>query len=455
LFSPHWELQLGWTGGFWVGSLWRLYARSHDPEDLRRANAWNQGILGEEGVDNHDRGFVYYNSSAMGYERAGNLTYLTSATKAAEQLAWMFNAEGTGLIPIYTASGISIIDTMMNLPILWWHHERIGDKPHLYEVAVSHSERTRREFIRPDGSTWQSVHFNRTTGAAESRETRQGLDNGEDSTWSRGQAWAMYGFSEAWRATQNPDFLAAADKVSEFYLSHQPEDRVPWFDFSPRIFDDPRGHLKDSSAAAIAAAGLLNLAEIHPDLARKTWYRDEAESITQSLIVNYLAPFGENDGSVPGMLLHGCWYWKQPERRDSELIWGTYYLLDALQRLLTLPEIHSVRLVNLDTGSDQIKVGDPFQIETQVSAHRLAYTRLVADLSQLGGGTETEPTRFDQSTGKAVWSGLRLQSSPTGSLVVRLRLTDGLGRHVERSLDVNVVTAVGNWADHIPAGGDQ
>ena len=240
-----------------------------------------------------------------------------------------------------------------------------------------------------------------------------------------------------------------------YALTHQPEDRVPWFDFSPRIFDDPQGHLKDSSAASIAAAGLLHLAEAHPDHAKKSRYRDEAEAIVRSLIENYLAPFGQEDVSAPGMLLHGCWYWKLPERRDGELIWGTYYLLDALQRLLTLPVIRNVTVTNLSTGTDRVTPGEPFQIEAQVSAHRLAYAQVTADLSPLGGGSETGPTRFDRTTGTATWSGLRLESSPTESLVVKLHMTDGLDRHVERPVELKIETLVENWMDHIPVGADR
>ena len=197
IFSPKWDLRLGWTGGFWVGSLWKMYSRTGEPEFTEFANAWNEIILGEEKVDNHDRGFVYYNSSSLGYEITGNPLYLQSAREASEQLVWIYDYGGTGLIPIFTSSQVSIIDTMMNLQVLWWMGQFEDANPRFYEVALAHAEKTQEHFIRPDGSTWQSVHFDKETGGVLSKETRQGLDHSDTSTWSRGQAWAIYGFSEA------------------------------------------------------------------------------------------------------------------------------------------------------------------------------------------------------------------------------------------------------------------
>ncbi len=447
IFSPKWDLRLGWTGGFWVGSLWKMYARTGEPEFLEFANAWNETILGEEEVNNHDRGFVYYNSSSLGYEVTGNPLYLQSARKAAEQLVWMYDFGGTGLIPIYSSSQVTIIDTMMNLQVLWWMGQFEDANPRFYEVALAHAEKTRDAFIRPDGSTWQSVHFDKETGEVLSKETRQGLDHSDTSTWSRGQAWAIYGFSETARATGLESFLTASERVSDFFIDNLPPDLVPWFDFSPRIVENPNAHLKDSSAASIAAAGLLNLAEIHPDADATQRYREAAEAIVQSLITNYLAPFGDETVSVPGMLIHGCWFWGLPERRDSELIWGTYYLLDALERLIAVPEILDLRMTNLTTKNQTVSEGDRLRFEAQVSAHRLEFADVRLDLSQLGAGGGVLPNEFDRATGEAIW--IVDSAHPISSdIVVRLTLADGLGRTTERLHHVNSTSGIEHWRDY-------
>jgi len=345
--TGEWQKQNGysWTGSFWVGELWQLYGRTHDDKYRKWAELWGSKLAGQELQQNHDAGFLYYYSSALGFDLTHDAALRSSAVLGAQRLEQLFNPK-TQLIASWGVDGDdTIVDTMMNLQLLWWASDRTGDEK-WRELAKKHALRTAEWFVRADGSTFQSVHYNPGNdrqsfllhgGAIRDSElklensaapgqrvfahTHQGY--GADTTWSRGLGWALYGFSVAYAETREPKLLDAAERIADYALGNLPDDLVPWYDF-----DDQGVHFRnrDTSAAAIIAGGLLRLSTITGDASRAKHYRDTGERMVQSLIERYLTPVGDNDHTPPGVLRHGC----SVRPHDAMLIYGQYYLLEDL-----------------------------------------------------------------------------------------------------------------------------
>jgi unsaturated chondroitin disaccharide hydrolase len=214
---------------------------------------------------------------------------------------------------------------MMNLPLLWWAYKETGDELY-YDAACEHAFTTMQYFVRKDGSTYHIVEFDPNNGQVMKRGTLQGYN--DESCWSRGQAWAIYGFALAYKYSKRKEFLKTVEKLAGYYIANCPSDFVPYWDFNDSEIPNT---VKDSSAAAITASGLLDLSDVEPDKRRAEKYEEIACKILESLTMNYLT----KGKAVPGILIHGCF--DKPDSYiavDNSLIWGDYYYMEALVKLI-------------------------------------------------------------------------------------------------------------------------
>jgi unsaturated chondroitin disaccharide hydrolase len=241
-----------------------------------------------------------------------------------------------GVIPVGPQAEIAAglddvtIDCMGNLPLLWWAWKTTREE-RFKEVALSHAHRTAGWHVKADGRIIQSVHFDPRTGQVTKEETHQG--SGTGGCWTRGQAWGVYGFAAAYQATGEERFLEVADRAATYYFQRTRDGLVPFYCFDdPARPDVPR----DSSAAAIACAGLVILAEHAPDPIRRQRSRDRAEALLSAMINGYLTPRGEDDGRPRGMLVHGCYNRNAGWHTDHEVVWGDYFLMEALRAWMRL-----------------------------------------------------------------------------------------------------------------------
>jgi len=320
-----------WGSGFFPGALWWMFERTADPFWRTAAESWTWGLESQkDNTGTHDVGFIVYNSFGRGHGLTADESYRPVILTAAGSLATRYSPV-VGCTRSWNGSNfVVIIDNMMNLELLFWAARNGGDAAY-YDMALSHALKTREHHVRTDGSTYHVVEYNPSTGAVVRKRTAQGY--ADDSTWSRGQAWAVYGFTMSYRETGDPRLLETAQRTADYFLAHLPADHVPLWDFNVPSSDSRQN--RDSSAAAVAASGLLELSQYAPQAEDRDRYRQGAEDILLSLTSSaYLA----EGTSSPAVLLHGARNVPSDGDVDSGLIWGDYYFVEAMRRYQALVE---------------------------------------------------------------------------------------------------------------------
>lgn len=314
-----------WTAGFWPGLLWLVH-RDEADERLReladRCEARLDDLLADYDCLSHDIGFMWTLSAVAQWTQNGNPASKRRGLTAASHLAGRFNIQGR-FVRAWNQperTGWAIIDCLMNMPLLYWASEQTGD-PRFKMIAEAHTLMATRHFLREDGSVRHVVSFDPYTG--ERKEAFGGQGYGEHSAWARGASWGIYGWTLGYRHAGRGEFLEAARKAADFFLANLPDDRVPYWDFRLPSFE---GAPRDSSAAAIAAGGLLDLSEAVGG-ERGERYRNEALAILASLAANYAA-----DGMEEAILLHGTGNLPMNQNIDRPLIYGDFYYMEALAK---------------------------------------------------------------------------------------------------------------------------
>lgn len=316
-----------WTNGFWPGILWLAYRATGDEEYRRIAEDCEQqldGPLQEYEKLHHDNGFLWSLSAVADYKITGNPLSRRRGLIAASHLASRFNLKGRFIRAwLYEGSeGLAIIDCMMNLGLLYWASEELGD-PRYRHMAAAHSEMALKEFIREDGSVHHIVRFDPEQGHR--IEALGGQGYSPDSAWSRGSAWAIYGFAIGYRYTRDIRFMRAAQAAADYFIEQLPEDLVPPWDFRA-----PAEQIwaKDSTAAACAASGMLEMAFLLEG-EESEHYRKTGAAITESLFRHYVSSNPEEEA----LITRGTGSFPHNGEVETPIIYGDYYFLEALMKL--------------------------------------------------------------------------------------------------------------------------
>jgi len=315
-----------WTGGFWVGELWLAARVSGDRTYCEAARSWLKRL--ESRIDSQTvfRGFLFYYGAVAGAVLHGDDLATQIATRAAQSVARQFDPV-SGLIPLgreaeeahTVGDGEANIDGMLATPLMLWAAAHLGDA-NLRQVALDHAYQSAKFFIRPDGGVIQSASFDTASGEIVRRYTHKGFR--DDSVWTRAQAWAMLGYAiAASQERREAGLLEIAEKVSDWWLSRIPGDRIAYWDFdAPLTPETPR----DTSGTAIAAAALLKLAAVHPDNAKSAQYAHAGRETARALVERHLTP--------EGILADGCFDPKNGKAVANELIWGDYLLFETISQ---------------------------------------------------------------------------------------------------------------------------
>ena len=321
-----------WCDGFLPGMMWIFHQETGDPNWRTLAEKYSRPLEPrKDDREVHDLGFIFYHST---YKRWYEATVRDGSpdqslkdvvVHAGQTLALRFN-DVAGCLRSFHGPDSNFIDIMMNVGIIFYAALETNDTA-LLELAHKHCQTTRRTLVRGDGSTSHEGIFDLSTGEFLRQTTQQGYRG--DSCWSRGLAWSLYGFGTCHELTRDPTFLEVAILNADFWLSHVGDDGIAPWDFDA----PPTGKLSvdqvDTSASAIAASGLFDLARFAPNSTQRRAYLDCALNTVETLVDEFLA---DGDEGWEGILRGGVYHIHKDLGVDESVMWGEFFFVEALQK---------------------------------------------------------------------------------------------------------------------------
>ena len=320
-----------WTSGFFSGNLWQIYSLTGDVRFKEKAILWN-AFIEKEKFNNttHDMGFKVYCSFGKGLKVQDNPKYKNIIVKSAQTLVTRFDTK-IGAIRSWDHNKEFfdfpvIIDNMLNLELLFEASKISGDKK-FKNIAIQHANTTLKNHFRKDNSCYHVIDYDTISGKVKNKLTHQGFNN--ESSWARGQSWAVYGFTMAYRYTKNKEYLKQAEATAKYYINYKtlPEDGIPYWDFNDTsIPNAPR----DASSAAVMASALLELYSF----TKNETYLEFSNKVLNSLSSDkYIL----NDSvKGPFILDHSTGNWPKKDEIDQPIVYADYYFLEAIIRKKSL-----------------------------------------------------------------------------------------------------------------------
>jgi unsaturated chondroitin disaccharide hydrolase len=324
------EAWTNWCEGFLGGMMWIFADRTGDQDWRNRAEHYSLLIEERQHDTNvHDLGFVFWSTWKRWFDQTGDEAIESRVIQAGRTMGLRFNEQGKYLRS-FVAPDSCFIDIMMNVGIIFHAANRTNDRD-LLGKALDHCLTTRRYLVRGDGSTAHEGIFDVEGGEFLREATHQGWRN--DSSWARGQTWALYGFGTAYWLSGDERFLDTAQRCADFYIERTALHGVP-----PNDWEEPAPRRPyESSAAAIAASGLLQLASLTQEPVRAATYNDYARRILDTLLTpEFLAV---DTPGWEGILKHGSYHERKDLGVDESVMWGEYFFVEALDKLLGAPAV--------------------------------------------------------------------------------------------------------------------
>lgn len=316
-----------WTNSFWAGMMWQMFQTTGNKTYQEYAEktevTLDEALRRFEGL-HHDVGFMWLHTAVANYRLTGNPESRLRAIHAATILAGRFNVSGN-FIRAWNLdrTGWMIVDCMMNISLLYWASDELGD-PRFGEIANRHADTALRVLVREDGSCNHIAVLDPVTGEVLEKPEGQGYSQG--SSWTRGQAWAIYGFALAFRHTGKEEYLMAAKKVAHYFIAN-----VAMTDYVSLVdFRAPKEPVQwDTTASACAACGMLEIAELVPELEKNLYYENGVK-ILKKLEKDFCNWKEEEDG----ILQYGTAAYHKEEETHVPIIYGDYFFVEGILRLM-------------------------------------------------------------------------------------------------------------------------